>query len=93
MTMPDTNTRMQKPHDREAGKPQREIVSTFNIKRITQELQHQAPWHPFASYEEFKLTCWLLKSGLPHRKVDEFLKGDVVSCKPLNASFILTAST
>ncbi|VDB95564.1 unnamed protein product [Peniophora sp. CBMAI 1063] len=77
ITMPDAKKIVRDVHPSNAGRPQRQTTTAFDAKRTVQNLTDHAPWHPFASYDEYKFTRWLLRSGLSHRKVDEFLKGDV----------------
>ncbi|KAG6806775.1 hypothetical protein H0H92_010073 [Tricholoma furcatifolium] len=61
-----------------AGSTYGPCEDSFTQHRQVQMARSNSPWHPFASYDEWKLAQWLVTSGISQNKIDSFLNLGIV---------------
>lgn len=58
---------------------QREYEGSWERRRADDEKRGQPAWAPFDSFDEWTFARFLMKSGMGHGKIDEFLHLPIVS--------------
>jgi hypothetical protein len=86
----DNETRWIEEYPYPAGVPIGEGISCFEEWRRDQKKKNQPPWSPFENREEWELVQWLITSGISQKKMDAFLKLNMVRVSRNIINMLLT---